>query len=102
LTRCTGPGSERLWRDGVPALIEASAVTVRRGRRVILSGVSVAVSAGQVVHPAGADGSGKDQPAARFRRAVGTARRRGAVRWPVRCSCRGVRSLHGAEAESRA
>jgi ABC-type molybdenum transport system ATPase subunit/photorepair protein PhrA len=45
--------------SGVPAVIEASAVTVRRGRRVVLSDVSLAVGAGQVAHLAGANGSGK-------------------------------------------
>jgi hypothetical protein len=37
-------------RGGAPVVIEASAVTVRRGRRVVLSDVSLGVGAGQVVH----------------------------------------------------
>ena len=43
----------------VPALLEASELTVRRGRRTVLSGVELALHAGAAIHLAGANGSGK-------------------------------------------
>jgi heme exporter protein A len=68
----------------VPAVIEASAVAVRRGRRVVLSDVSLAIGAGQVVHLAGANGSGKTSL---LRVLAGlSAPRAGTVRRPVRCA----------------
>jgi heme exporter protein A len=43
----------------VPVLLEAGALTVRRGRRTVLSGVGLVLDSGQSVHLAGANGSGK-------------------------------------------
>jgi ABC-type multidrug transport system ATPase subunit len=43
----------------VRALLEASDLTVRRGRRDVLGGVELAVHAGAAVHLTGANGSGK-------------------------------------------
>jgi ABC-type multidrug transport system ATPase subunit len=43
----------------VPVLLEAGAVTVRRGRRDVLSGVGFTLESGRAVHLAGANGSGK-------------------------------------------
>jgi ABC-type multidrug transport system ATPase subunit len=43
----------------VPVLLEAGALTVRRGRRTVLSGVGLTLDSGRVVHLAGANGSGK-------------------------------------------
>ena len=43
----------------VPVVLEARAVTVRRGRRDVLDGVTVEVRAGEAVHLAGPNGSGK-------------------------------------------
>jgi heme exporter protein A len=43
----------------VPVLLEAGALTVRRGRRTVLSGVGLTLDSGQAVHLAGANGSGK-------------------------------------------
>jgi ABC-type multidrug transport system ATPase subunit len=43
----------------VPVLLEAGAITVRRGRRDVLSGVAVTLESGRAVHLAGANGSGK-------------------------------------------
>jgi ABC-type multidrug transport system ATPase subunit len=40
-------------------LLEAGALTVRRGRRTVLSGVGLTLDSGQGVHLAGANGSGK-------------------------------------------
>ena len=40
-------------------LLEAGALTVRRGRRTVLSGVALTVDGGRAVHVAGANGSGK-------------------------------------------
>jgi heme exporter protein A len=44
---------------GVPVLLEAGALTVRRGRRTVLSGVGLTLDSGHGVHLAGANGSGK-------------------------------------------
>ncbi|MEA2188047.1 MAG: type transport system ATP-binding protein [Solirubrobacteraceae bacterium] len=71
-------------RGGVPVVIDASAVTVRRGGRVVLSDVSLAVGAGQLVHLAGANGSGKTSL---LRVLAGlSAPRVGTVRRPARCA----------------
>ena len=70
--------------NGVAAVIEACAVTVRRGRRVVLSDVSVAIGHGQVVHLAGANGSGKTSLLRVF--AGLSAARAGRVRRPARCA----------------
>jgi ABC-type multidrug transport system ATPase subunit len=43
----------------VPVLLEAGALTVRRGRRDVLSGVALTLEAARAVHLAGANGSGK-------------------------------------------
>jgi manganese/iron transport system ATP-binding protein/manganese/zinc/iron transport system ATP- binding protein len=43
----------------VPVLLEAGALTIRRGRRTVLSGVALTVAPGAAVHVAGANGSGK-------------------------------------------
>jgi ABC-type multidrug transport system ATPase subunit len=43
----------------VPVLLEAGALTVRRGRRTVLSGVGLTLDSGRAVHLAGANGSGK-------------------------------------------
>jgi ABC-type multidrug transport system ATPase subunit len=43
----------------VPVLLEAGALTVRRGRRTVLSGVGLTLDSGHAVHLAGANGSGK-------------------------------------------
>jgi heme exporter protein A len=43
----------------VPVLLEAGALTVRRGRRTVLLGVGLRLDSGQAVHLAGANGSGK-------------------------------------------
>jgi ABC-type Mn2+/Zn2+ transport system ATPase subunit len=43
----------------VPVLLEAGALTVRRGRRTVLSGVGRAIDSGHAVHLAGPTGSGK-------------------------------------------
>lgn len=68
----------------MPVVIKASAVTVRRGWRVVLSDVSLAVGAGQVVHLAGANGSGKTSL---LRVLAGlSAPYVGAVRRPARCA----------------
>ncbi len=40
-------------------LLEAGALTIRRGRRTVLSGVALTVGPGAAVHVAGANGSGK-------------------------------------------
>lgn len=64
--------------------MQASAVTVRRGRRVVLSDVSLTLAAGQVVHLAGANGSGKTSL---LRVLAGlSAPRGGTVRRPLRCA----------------
>jgi ABC-2 type transport system ATP-binding protein len=73
----------------VPALIEASAVTIRRGRRVVLRDVGLAIGAGHVVHLAGANGSGKTSL---LRVLAGlSAPRAGTVRRPARCAFVGER-----------
>jgi heme exporter protein A len=65
-------------------MIEGCAVTVRRGRRVMLSDVSLAIRRGQVVHLAGANGSGKTSL---LRVLAGlSAPRAGRVRRPARCA----------------
>jgi heme exporter protein A len=43
----------------VPVLLEAGALTVRRGRRTVLSGVGLTIDSGHAVHLAGPNGSGK-------------------------------------------
>lgn len=43
----------------VVVALEARGLTVRRGRRTVLSGVDLALGAGQAVHLSGANGSGK-------------------------------------------
>jgi ABC-type multidrug transport system ATPase subunit len=43
----------------VPVLLEAGALTVRRGRRDVLSGVALTLESARAVHLAGANGSGK-------------------------------------------
>jgi ABC-type multidrug transport system ATPase subunit len=43
----------------VPVLLEAGALTVRRGRRTVLSGVGLTLDPGRAIHLAGANGSGK-------------------------------------------
>ena len=43
----------------MPVLLEAGALTVRRGRRTVLSAVDLALDSAQAVHLAGANGSGK-------------------------------------------
>jgi len=43
----------------VPVLLEAGALTVRRGRRDVLSGVALTLESGRAIHLAGANGSGK-------------------------------------------
>jgi ABC-type multidrug transport system ATPase subunit len=43
----------------VPVLLEAGALTVRRGRRTVLSGVGLSIDSGHAVHLAGPNGSGK-------------------------------------------
>lgn len=43
----------------MPGLLEASALTVVRGRRTVLSGVSLDLAGGAAVHLAGENGSGK-------------------------------------------
>jgi ABC-type multidrug transport system ATPase subunit len=43
----------------VPVLLEAGALTVRRGRRVVLSGVGLTLESGRAVHLSGANGTGK-------------------------------------------
>ena len=67
----------------VPALLEASGLTVRRGRRTVLSGVELALHAGGAVHLAGANGSGKTSLlrvlAGLAAPRAGTVRRHGAV-----------------------
>jgi heme exporter protein A len=68
----------------VAAVIQASAVTVRRGRRVVLSDVDLVIEAGQAVHLAGANGSGKTSL---LRVLAGLAApRTGTVRRPARCA----------------
>jgi ABC-type multidrug transport system ATPase subunit len=77
----------------VPAVIEASGVTVRRGRRVVLSDVSLAIGAGQVVHLAGANGSGKTSL---LRVLAGlSAARAGTGRTPARCAFVGEKVVLG-------
>jgi ABC-type multidrug transport system ATPase subunit len=44
---------------GVPVLLEAGALTVRRGRRTVLSDVAITVDAARAIHLAGPNGSGK-------------------------------------------
>jgi ABC-type multidrug transport system ATPase subunit len=44
---------------GVPVLLEAGALTIRRGRRTVLSGVALTVDPARAIHVAGANGSGK-------------------------------------------
>jgi len=44
---------------GVPVLLDAGALTIRRGRRTVLSGVALTVDPGRAIHVAGANGSGK-------------------------------------------
>jgi heme exporter protein A len=44
---------------GVPVLLEAGALTVRRGRRTVLSNVALTVDAGRAIHLSGPNGSGK-------------------------------------------
>ena len=44
---------------GVPVLLEAGALTIRRGRRTVLSGVALTVDPGRAIHVAGPNGSGK-------------------------------------------
>jgi ABC-type multidrug transport system ATPase subunit len=44
---------------GVPVLLEAGALTIRRGRRTVLSGVALTVGPARAIHVAGANGSGK-------------------------------------------
>jgi heme exporter protein A len=43
----------------VPALLEAADLRVRRGRRTVLDGIGLALSAGDVVHLRGGNGAGK-------------------------------------------
>jgi ABC-type multidrug transport system ATPase subunit len=43
----------------VPVLLEAGALTVRRGRRDVLAGVALTLESGRAIHLAGANGSGK-------------------------------------------
>jgi heme exporter protein A len=43
----------------VPVLLEAGALTVRRGRRTVLSGVDLTIDSGRAIHLAGPNGSGK-------------------------------------------
>lgn len=43
----------------MPVLLEAGALTVRRARRDVLSGVALTLESGRAVHLAGANGSGK-------------------------------------------
>jgi len=43
----------------VPAVLEATGLTVRRGCRTVLSDVSLTLCAGEAIHVAGANGSGK-------------------------------------------
>ena len=43
----------------MPVLLEAGALTVRRGRRTVLSNVALTVDAGRAIHLAGPNGSGK-------------------------------------------
>src|SRR3954469_2501613 len=56
---------DRRWRDHgrvpapPPVALAADAVAVRRGRRVLLRDVALALSPGGAVHVAGANGSGK-------------------------------------------
>src|SRR4051812_34736318 len=44
---------------GVPVLLEAGALTVRRGRRTVLSGVGLTLDPGRAIHLSGPNGSGK-------------------------------------------
>jgi heme exporter protein A len=44
---------------GVPVLLEAGALTVRRGRRTVLSGVGLTLDSGRAIHLSGPNGSGK-------------------------------------------
>lgn len=43
----------------MPVLLEAGALTIRRGRRTVLSGVALTVDPGRAIHVAGPNGSGK-------------------------------------------
>ena len=38
---------------GVPVLLDAGALTIRRGRRTVLSGVALTVDPGRAIHVAG-------------------------------------------------
>jgi len=44
---------------GVPVLLDAGALTIRRGRRTVLSGVALTVDPGRAIHVAGPNRSGK-------------------------------------------
>ena len=56
----TIPGARPpVYVGGVPVLLEAGALTVRRGRRTVLSDVALTVDGGRAIHVAGANGSGK-------------------------------------------
>jgi ABC-type multidrug transport system ATPase subunit len=68
----------------VSAVLEASGLTVRRGRRTVLSDVSLTFRAGEAIHVAGANGSGKTS-LLRVLAGLGTPRA-GVLRRPESCA----------------